>query len=114
MSDAVFNAGRTALLVNSLARGDLAQLAVATQDKLHQRVRQEIFHPMKVIIQAALDAGALGAFLSGAGSSILALCKGREMTIGYEMAEAGSKSGVGGEVIVTHPTLSGASVEAVG
>ena len=69
---------------------------------------------MKVIIQAALDAGALGAFLSGAVSSILALCKGREMTIGYEMAEAGSKSGVGGEVIVTHPTLSGASVEAVG
>ena len=62
MSDAVFNAGRTALLVNSLARGDLAQLAVATQDKLHQPVRQEIFHPMRVIIHAALDAGALGAF----------------------------------------------------
>ena len=114
MSDAVFNAGRTALLVNSLARGDLAQLAVATQDKLHQPVRQEIFHPMRVIIQAALDAGALGAFLSGAGSSILALCEGREMTIGYEMAEAGSKSGVGGDVIVTHPTLSGAFVEATG
>ena len=114
MSDAVLNAGRTALLVNSLARGDLAQLAVATQDKLHQPVRQEIFHPMRVIIQAALDAGALGAFLSGAGSSILALCEGREMTIGYEMAEAGSKSGVGGDVIVTHPTLSGAFVEAAG
>ena len=114
MSDAVFNAGRTALLVNSLARGDLAQLAVATQDKLHQPARQEIFHPMKVIIQAALDAGAIGAFLSGAGSSILALCQGREMTIGYEMAEAGSKSGVGGEVIVTNPTLIGASVEATG
>jgi len=108
--DAVYNIGRVALLVNALATGDLTHLAVATQDALHQPARQAIFYPMKVILRAALEAGALGVFLSGAGSSILALTKSREMTIGYEMAEAASKAGVGGDVKITKPTDKGAHV----
>ena len=108
--DAVFNMGRVGLLVNALATGDLDRLAVATQDRLHQPPRQSIFHPMKVIMRAALDAGAHGAFLSGAGSTILALSSAREMTIGYEMAEAASKAGVDGDVIVTKPSAKGLCV----
>lgn len=108
VKDAVFNMGRVGLLVNAFATGDFTHLAIATQDRLHQPPRQKIFYPMKVIIRAALDAGALGAFLSGAGSSILALTDGREMTVGYEMADAASKSGVNGDVIVTKPTSNGA------
>ncbi len=110
VQDAVFNMGRVGLLVNALATGDLDRLAVATQDRLHQPPRQSIFHPMKVIMRAALDAGAHGAFLSGAGSTILALSSAREMTIGYEMAEAASKAGVDGDVIVTKPTANGVRV----
>jgi homoserine kinase len=110
VQDAVFNMGRVGLLVNALATGDFTHLAVATQDRLHQPPREKMFHPMKVILRAALDAGALGAFLSGAGSSILALTQGREMTVGYEMAEAASKSGVDGDVVVTRPTRMGARV----
>ena len=101
MEDVVFNLGRVGLLVNALATDDLDLLRVATQDRLHQPHRQSIFHPMRVILRAAMDAGAFGAFLSGAGSSVLALTSGREMTIGYEMAEAASKAGVEGEVVVT-------------
>ena len=101
MDDVVFNLGRVGLLVNALATDDLDLLRVATQDRLHQPHRQSIFHPMRVILRAATDAGAFGAFLSGAGSSVLALTSGREMTIGYEMAEAASKAGVEGEVVVT-------------
>jgi homoserine kinase len=110
VQDAVFNMGRVGLLVNALATGDLTHLAIGTQDRLHQPPRQQMFHPMKVILRAALEAGAVGAFLSGAGSSILALTRGREMTVGYEMADAASKSGVDGDVIVTKPTSSGAQV----
>jgi homoserine kinase len=65
---------------------------------------------MKPILRAALAAGAHGAFLSGAGSSILAITSGREMTVGYEMAEAASKSGVEGEFRVTKPTDKGAHI----
>ena len=65
---------------------------------------------MKVIIQAALNAGAHGGFLSGAGSSILALATEREITIGYEMAEAASKSGIEGVFEVVHLSEQGAHV----
>ena len=108
--DAVYNIGRVGLLVRAFATGDLSGLAMATEDRLHQPARLELFPPMKVIIRAAVDAGALGAFLSGAGSSIVALAKGREVTIGYEMAEAASKAGVNGTFLVTQPTEQGAQV----
>jgi homoserine kinase len=108
--DAVFNIGRAALLVHAFATGDLKLLPVATDDRLHQPARQKIFFPMRNIFRAALEAGALGVYLSGAGSSILALTKDREFTIGYEMADAANKSGVGGNIKVTQPTLKGAYV----
>ena len=108
--DAVYNMGRVALLVAALATGDATHLATATQDRLHQPARQAMYPAMKNIFRAALDAGALGVFLSGAGSSVLALARGRETTIGYEMAEAASKSGVHGSFIVTEPTTAGAHV----
>ena len=108
--DAVYNVGRVALLVNALTTGNLELLRVATQDRLHQPARQAIFPAMKNIFRAALEAGALGVFLSGAGSTVLALTSGREMTIGYEMAEAAKKSNVRGEIKVTKPSKSGAYV----
>ena len=109
--DAVYNIGRSALLVQSLVTGELDNLKYATQDMLHQPQRQKQFFPMKNIIKAAMEAGSLGAFLSGAGSSILAFTKGREYTIGYEMADAAMKSGLDGDIIFTSPTSKGAYVE---
>ena len=111
--DAVFNIGRTALLVNALASGNLRHLGIATEDMLHQPARQRIFFPMKNIFRAAMSAGALGVFLSGAGSSVLALARDREYTIGYEMADAAMKSGVEGVIKVTQPTALGAHVAEV-
>ncbi|MCH8063769.1 MAG: homoserine kinase [Chloroflexi bacterium] len=108
--DAVYNIGRTALLVRALTTGDLSQLAIATEDRLHQPARQSIFFPMKNIFRAALSAGALGVFLSGAGSSVLAFAREREFTIGYEMADAASKSGVEGVIKVTKPSRLGVHV----
>ena len=108
--DAVFNIGRAALLVNAFASGNMEHLSAATEDMLHQAVRQKIFFPMKNIFRAAMAAGALGVFLSGAGSSVLALARDREYTIGYEMADAAMKSGVEGMIKVTQPTALGVHV----
>ena len=110
-ADAVYNIGRVAMLVRALATGDLQHLKVATQDRLHQPARQEIFFPMKNIFRGAIDGGALGVFLSGSGPSVLALTKDKEFTIGYEMADAAAKSGIGGEIKVTRPSEFGAHVE---
>ena len=108
VADAVHNMGRVGLLVASMATNHPEYLAIATQDLLPQPYRQPLFPAMKVIFKAALDAGALGVFLSGSGSTVLALTQGREMTVAYEMAEAARQASVEGNVSVTQPTVRGA------
>ena len=112
IADAVHNMGRVGLLVASMATNHPEYLTIATQDRLHQPYRQPLFPAMKVIFKAALDAGALGVFLSGSGSTVLALTQGRELTVAYEMAEAARQASVEGNVRVTQPTLRGAHLTA--
>jgi len=110
LKDVKFNLARTALLVNSFSTGQLNYLGIATEDRLHQPYREQLFPSMGLIIRAARRAGALGAFLSGSGSSILALTRGREMTIGYEMADIADKAGVRGTVRVVELVVEGAQI----
>jgi homoserine kinase len=110
VADAVYNIGRTALLVSGLGTNHLEYLGVATQDCLHQPYRQALFPAMEVIFTAARAAGALGVFLSGSGPTIMALTQGREMTVAYEMAEAARQAGVEGKVQITQPAIQGAHV----
>ena len=109
-SDAIYNIGRTALLVTAFAGSKLDLLKVATQDRLHQPQRQAVFPAMKNLINAAMGAGAHGAVLSGSGSTVLAFTSDKEMTVGYEMSEAAAKSGVQGDVKVMRPSVLGACV----
>ncbi len=108
--DAVYNIGRVALLVNALATGKLEHLRVATQDRLHQPARQTIMPAMRLLFRAALDSGALGVFLSGAGSSVLALTQGREMTVAYEMRDMADKAQLPGDAKITSPSARGAYI----
>ena len=110
LGDAVSNVGRTALLVAGMATNHPEYLSVATEDRLHQPYRQKLFPAMKILFQAARDAGALGVFLSGSGSTVLALTKGREMTVAYEMAEAARQANVEGTLKVVQPAVMGAHV----
>lgn len=105
--DAVYNLGRLALLVASLTSGKLNYLRLATQDRLHQPWRKTLFPAMEDIFAAALEGGALGVFLSGAGSSILALAENRTEEIGRAMQEAGRKAGMAATIRVARPTTLG-------
>ena len=109
-SDAVYNIGRAAMLVSALHKNDLTLLRQATQDRLHQPLRGQAFPAMNRLIKAALNGGAYGAFLSGAGPSVMALTAGREITVTYEMAEAARISEIPGKSIVLKPALNGAHV----
>lgn len=106
--DAVYNIGRAALLVNALATGKLEHLRVATQDRLHQPARQTLMPAMRLLFRAALDAGALGVFLSGAGSSVLAFTRGREFTVAYELRDMADKAQLPGDAKITSPSAKGA------
>ena len=109
-TDAVFNIGRAALLVIALSTGRLELLKYATDDKLHQPHRAQAFKALPQLIEAALKGGAHGAFLSGAGSSVLALATEREVTISYEMAETARILGVDGNPMILSIAHEGASV----
>ena len=110
VADAVFNMGRVALLVAGMGLNRTQYFEVATQDRLHQPYRQPLFPAVKVIFAAARAAGALGVFVSGSGSTVLALTEGREMTVAYEMFEAARLTGVPGRLEITKPTGRGAHV----
>ena len=70
--DAVFNVGRTALLVAALAAGAVDVMRTATEDRLHQDRRLARARDTRVAIEAMLGAGAYAAWLSGSGPSAAA------------------------------------------
>ena len=71
--DAVYNLARAALLAGSLTTGKLENLDVATGDCLHQPYRFSLIENGEDIVREAKELGALGAFISGAGPSIVAI-----------------------------------------
>lgn len=73
-ADAARNIGRAALIVAAMATGQLALLSAMNDDRLHEPYREQAFPQLPEILAAARAAGALGAALSGAGSSVIALC----------------------------------------
>jgi homoserine kinase len=72
-ADAIFNAAHLGLLVRALATGDRDWLRCALQDKIHQPYRQSLIQGYEAVQQAALNAGACGMVISGAGPTLLAL-----------------------------------------
>jgi homoserine kinase len=107
--DAVFNVSRAALLVAALAAGNYDLLDEATQDRIHQPVRSEIFAGLVPIMNAAKAGGAAAAYLSGGGSTVAAFVRGDKTgRVGRLMTQTAIAKGFSGRSIVTQPTLKGA------
>jgi len=85
LGDAVFNVNRAALLVAAFSQGRFELLREAVGDRLHQPYRAPLLPGMMEVIEAGYAAGALACFLSGAGSTVLALAEGKEEAIGAAM-----------------------------
>lgn len=85
--DAVFNLNRLALLLAGLSTDRLDLLAAGTEDRLHQPYRAALLPGMEAILEEGRRAGALAVFLSGAGSSLLALVTEESDEIGRRMSE---------------------------
>jgi homoserine kinase len=93
--DCVFNHSRTALLATALATRQYEALRVAVQDRLHQPYRSLIFQALQPMIDTAHEAGAYGAFLSGAGSTVAAFsAPDRAAGVVAAMAEVGQRYGL--------------------
>jgi homoserine kinase len=110
LADAVFNLSRSALLVAALANDRLDLLRTATEDQLHQPPRTALFPAMPRMFEAALEAGALGACLSGAGSSILALATDRLDEIAVALEACAARNAVEGSARIVAIRRQGATI----
>jgi homoserine kinase len=109
---AVFNMSRASLFVAALAAGRPELLRTATEDAIHQPPRSTVFPALPGLIAGALEAGAYGAFLSGAGSSVMALVAPERATqVGAALVETARLHGVPGRLIQSEISAHGASVE---
>ena len=71
--DGVFNLSRAALMAMSLSGGAYGNLRVAAQDRLHQPYRLDLIPGAKPVMDCALEFGAYCAYISGAGSTLMAI-----------------------------------------
>jgi homoserine kinase len=98
--------------VAAFASGRLDLLTAATDDRLHEPYRASIYPELPMLIAAARRAGALGACMSGAGSSIIAFADSEALAGEVAAAlEAGARSaGLAGHSVVVRPRARGAFV----
>jgi homoserine kinase len=108
--DSIFNSSRVGMLIAALAAGRYDLLDEATQDRIHQPVRSEIFPGLNPIMAAAKEAGAAASYLSGAGSTVAALTNTNAERIARLMTQAAIAAGYSGRSIITKPTNHGAQI----
>jgi homoserine kinase len=72
-ANAAFNVATASGLVLGLHTGNLQLIAAGMHDRLHEPYRARLFPYLETMTAAARSAGAIGACLSGAGPSVLAL-----------------------------------------
>lgn len=110
-ADAIFNAAHLGLLVRALATGDRNWLRCALQDKIHQPYRRSLIRGYEAVQEAALNAGACGMVISGAGPTLLALTDVTNAdAVVREMAAAWGEFGVKADVRAIGLDTEGAQV----
>jgi len=107
-TDAVTSAGNAAFIVAAFASGDYEKLRGAFRDGLHQPYRMKLIPFLDDVITAAENAGALGAFLSGSGSTICAVTLHDPEKVGRAMQR--SAGGQTTRVIMTNADNRGVRV----
>lgn len=113
--DAVFNVGRSGLLLGALATGEYELLRVAMQDRLHQPYRSHLIPGLEDVIEAAISNGAYGACLSGSGPTVLAFApEAPARKIATAMRAAFEARGVRAKAWALDVDLAGARVEPPG
>jgi homoserine kinase len=114
IEDAVFNLGRTALVVEALRSGDLDLLGQTMEDRLHQPYRLKLIPGAEAALTAARQAGAAAAALSGAGPSVIAFpFSGRAAAVSQAMQAAFRAAGLDSRSFLLSACSQGAVIESV-
>jgi homoserine kinase len=112
MQDAVFNLGRTPLVVEALRTGDLGLLHDVMEDRLHQAARLKIIPGGPVAWVAAQRAGAAAVAISGSGPSLIAFVTlaADALRVARAMSEAFADEGITARPLGLRASAAGATV----
>jgi homoserine kinase len=110
---AVGAAAHAAALIAGLQSGDAALLRLALDDFLHVPFRRSLVRGYDAVTTAAIAAGAIGATLSGSGSSVVAVAvNGSAGAVADAMIRAWHSVGVEAEAFLTTAQPNGATIVA--
>jgi homoserine kinase len=111
-AQAVENAQRTARIVAAFCTNDYAGLRGLFIDHFHQPFRRTLIPGFDEILRSATDAGALGSFLSGAGSTLMAVTIDQVEEISAAMRAEAQRHDLPAHVRVLRADNDGATVTA--
>jgi homoserine kinase len=75
--DAVYNLTRLPLVIDAIVEGDADVLGRVLDDRLHEPYRKKFIKGFDAIRRGGVRAGATAVFLSGAGPTMAAFCRGQ-------------------------------------
>jgi homoserine kinase len=112
--DAIFNVAHLGMFLRGLATGKEAWLSTGLNDRIHQPYRQSLIPGYEAVRRAALDQGAHGLVISGAGPALLALTDGKYAgAVGEAIAATWQPLGIAAEIHLLQVDHQGAVVEAI-
>jgi homoserine kinase len=110
LASLVHNTAHVGAFISACYSGDLALLGRSLSDAVATPARAPLIPGCASVIEAALDAGALGSSISGSGPSIFALCRSQRsaVEVAARMVAAFASAGLGAESIVSPVDCPGA------
>ena len=106
--DVVFNISRVAMLINVMNNEELDKLRVCFGDRVHEPYRKTLIENADLIFEKAQEFGALGEFVSGSGSTLMAVVDEADAE-GFRKAMQDFLSTLGGDwrAVVLEPDFEG-------
>ena len=102
LDDFVFNVGSASMMVVGIMRNDLMLIGESMRKRVIESVRARLIPGYVDVRDSALQAGAPGVAISGAGPAIIAVCAlDKKEKVASAMIDAFAKNGIDSDVFMT-------------
>lgn len=108
--DCIFNISRSTMLVSSLYNEDFDKLRLCFNDRIHQPYRRKLINNLDAIFDKSKELGSVGEFISGSGSTLMAVVSENENKFIEGMTEFLNKLNDKWRIILLEPDTDGVRV----
>jgi homoserine kinase len=112
---AILNVGRASAIVAGFAKGDIRMIGTGMEDEIAEPYRKRLIPGFGKVRRAALEAGAAGVSISGAGPSVIAIMNRKDhdpRLIGRAMLQGFAENNIRSTWFVSRPAPGATIIEA--